>query len=835
MLVCGAMLAIVMFVPQRAEAQILKKLSQGLEKVNNALDKVEKGVDDVMNGNVDGLFKSRKNKQKGGQAEEGDAAAQFDESGMESVEVMYPSPRVTDDTRFLQLPYVSSYTVSGVHDGVFAVQRDGAFSFWRVTGEKLFDYEWEYCSEMRSFGEKFPEFHNGVAVAREHAGMYSKGTIHLLYLDGSVMELDPDWSQVSQFEDGLAVVTDKSNFTTKYFYINPRGEKVFPNLEINGDDNWSIRPIRDGLRAYASGCYSWGYIDVDGNIKLNPQYGGAADFSEGYAWVVLKKDPNSLFSDGEIVLIDTKGEVVFRSGLTWSGSDFKNFYQQKVSDVVDGCFYVREADDNYHYYNTKFEEIGIAEYGTPYYNGMAFIAPLVDLDCDVCVVDTDFKVVRRLKDDMMFATDLRTMPRFGKLGVASVHNKSISSYVMNSSGGVILEAYEVDNDCIDSFWQFTESRMMRATDVKLGGENYKAIVNDRGEVEWLFGEYPIGVIVVEDNPIERKKKETIDYNVTVRCEPAEGGSATLSPKSKFKYAEEGVLSATPNSDWAVSYIEVGGGYYGFAPKLNEPFYVTEDMEIIVHFAKREEELAPPIGDYFAGVKSFDICDGYKVDVTIYAEIDDRRDISTVYGDYTYGFIVAMFDPTYRFVTPNIATYIFGAPLKIHSYQYDEESGQRWLVVDGGSYTFGNLKLTPNNDNGLGALMLSMMLACDGYSSPEMAPRHYRIEMLDYDTKTGEFTCGKLQTYSPRYGWLWGGDERLAIKSKGVFFSASDSGIPDDLFEGVRMKCAEKRNDVWWYPPLLWYDGQQSVLDGVVEQMGRAYREFKTDYDELFGE
>ena len=55
----AVVLAVAMFAPQRAEAQILKKLSQGLEKVNNALDKVEKGVDDVMSGNVDGLFKSR--------------------------------------------------------------------------------------------------------------------------------------------------------------------------------------------------------------------------------------------------------------------------------------------------------------------------------------------------------------------------------------------------------------------------------------------------------------------------------------------------------------------------------------------------------------------------------------------------------------------------------------------------------------------------------------------------------------------------------------------------------------------------------------------------------
>jgi hypothetical protein len=34
---------------------------------------------------------------------------------------------------------------------------------------------------------------------------------------------------------------------------------------------------------------------------------------------------------------------------------------------------------------------------------------------------------------------------------------------------------------------------------------------------------------------------------------------------------------------------------------------------------------------------------------------------------------------------------------------------------------------------------------------------------------------------------------------------------------------------------LWYDGNQSALDSVVEQMGRSYREYKSEYDILFGE
>ena len=837
------------FAPQSAEAQILKKISQGLEKVNNTLEKVNDGVDDVMKGDFDGLFKSRKNKQQqnttDNAAEEPSVAEDapeedaevWDDSDMEEVEVQYPVPFITEKTKYMQLPYVGSNVVSGVHDGVFAVGRNGVFSFWRITGEKLFDFEWEYCSEMRSYGDRFPEFHNGVAVARKSEGMYSRGTIHLLYLDGSIKEMDPDWTQVSQFEDGLAVVTDNSNYKTSYFYINIMGEKVYPHLKVNGDDEWSIRPVRDGLRAYATGSYTWGYIDTHGNIALDPIYGGAADFSEGYAWVCLKNDPTSLFSNGEIVLINTQGEVLYRTGISWSGSNFKNGYQSYVSDVVDGCFYVRK-DDYYYYYNTLFEQIGVAEYGTPFYNGMAYIAPVVDMDCDVCIVDTDFEVVRKLDDRKMFATDLRSQPRFTPLGVATVHDKSISSYVITPSGGVVMKAYDEDGNYIDSFLQFTESGMMRATDIWMNGARYQGIINTEGEMEWLFGEGTLDnvvVILIDEDPIGPIKWTTIDYDVTVNCEPAEGGSATIAPKSRFKYGEEAVLNATPNEGWAITHISIDNEYLGFVPKVGVPFYVTEDMEFTVHFAKEDEKRDPPVTSAFEGVKRMEIADGVTTDLTIYAEVSAEADIATPYGENTYGYIVTMFDPTRRVVTKNLSTYIFSAPLLIHSYQYDAENDKHWLVVDGGSYTFGNLKVMPNGGDAFGSMLVGLMFAFDGHSSPDITPRHYRIEMLDFDAETGEFTCGKLQTYSPQYGWLWGGDERLEIKTKGMFTTKSDRGIPDDLFEGARMKCAAKRNDVWWYPPLEWYEGNQSALDGVVEQMGRAYREFKSEYDLLFNE
>jgi hypothetical protein len=255
------------------------------------------------------------------------------------------------------------------------------------------------------------------------------------------------------------------------------------------------------------------------------------------------------------------------------------------------------------------------------------------------------------------------MPRFTTLGVATVHDKAINTYVITPSGGVIIDSYEEDGNRIGSFLQFTESGMMRATDIQIDGVRYQGIINAEGEMEWLFGEEPKeDAVDVDQPPIGPIQLDTMTYIVTVKCEPAEGGSATISPGSRFLYGQEAILTATPNEGWAITHVDVHEGYFGFPPELDKPFNVTEDMEITVYFAKEDDEREPPVTNTFAGVKSMDICKEYAVDVTIYAELSAEADIATPYGDNTYGFIVAMFDPTHRFVIPNVATYIFGTNL-----------------------------------------------------------------------------------------------------------------------------------------------------------------------------
>lgn len=134
-----------------------------------------------------------------------------------------------------------------------------------------------------------------------------------------------------------------------------------------------------------------------------------------------------------------------------------------------------------------------------------------------------------------------------------------------------------------------------------------------------------------------------------------------------------------------------------------------------------------------------------------------------------------------------------------------------------------------------ALYINMAMAFDGHSSPDCIPRRYRIEMLDRDDDKDEFTFGEMQTYSTKSGnWVDSQSKEIRKVTKGLIVTKVDKGLPTDLVKDVRMKLAQKRTDVSWYPPLVWYDGNESSLRHAVEQMGNAYRSFKSDYYTLFG-
>ena len=53
-------------------------------------------------------------------------------------------------------------------------------------------------------------------------------------------------------------------------------------------------------------------------------------------------------------------------------------------------------------------------------------------------------------------------------------------------------------------------------------------------------------------------------------------------------------------------------------------------------------------------------------------------------------------------------------------------------------------------------------------------------------------------------------------------------LPADTFNGIRMEKAPKRTDILWYPP----ESFLKTESGIVETLGKQYREFASDYEVL---
>ena len=849
-----------------ADAQFFKKLSKGLEKINKTLEDANKGLDNLTKGISKKKSTKAKEEPKAEPAKEDskpveeESPAQkespvIDDSRWDDAEPVYNTPFITPNTKFIRLDDYATF--SSVNDGVFAIRSRNLFSFWKITGEKLFDNDWEYCGTDASYSNDFPIFNSGVVPARRKTPN-SKGQklVCLLYTNGAIKELDPSWKVVTNFADGLAIVKAKTNGRDSYFYINIKGEKVYPHLKVYGGNDGCMRPLSDGLRAYPTGFDSWGYIDANGKIVIQPikQCSNATEFSEGYAWVRVCDDPtlpSTVY--GEYCLIDKTGKIVFKPGVL----------DGNVSLVKNGIFYVYK-NGKYNYYDTNFNLLASYEYATPFYNGYAYVSKTGNYGDGVDVVNTKFAKLKNFSSSSFDGvSSLKHQPRFDPLGLGLVENADVENYFINAKGNIILSNYEKDDFGIERFLPFTESGYAQFGVGNWGNDKYCGFLRPDGEIVMVLSyrdkedarnqPWPVlppedsvpklrpqpiplpwppdtVIIPVEIPPIGPIVVERTFYNVTVSTEG--DGTASISPTGRFEYGDNATLSVNPAKDWAVASIIHDADGSGRI-SANNAFTVTSNVHIKVKFAKKDEDQEPQHTGCYQGEKKLVIEDHNYGNITYYAQINSSKTDANPYGDNTYGFIVAMIDPMKKYVEPDVSCNMFSAPFRISGYQLDKETGRKWMVLDGGSFTIGNLKLNPGG-NGLAGLYFQLVMAMNGFSQPTLSARHYRLEMLEHDEETGEFTAGILQAYSPEHGWLNAGDKRLKKTTKGFLMEAYDSGMPINYFEGVTFKQSQKRDDVHWYPPVEWYDNNQSTLQGIIDCMKESYLTNKSDYEEMFG-
>lgn len=819
----------VIAIPAHSSAQFLKKLSKGLEKVNKGLEKV--------NNELDNATKPSSKKEKSAQPAAQKEAEVRESVSLKAVTPEFGHPYITPRTKYMQLARMDKFTVSDVYDNVFTIDHGaGVYSFWTIDGKNLFGPEW--TSSITGVGER-PRFDTGVAVAvsKTRSGSNGRPVYSLLYMDGSVRELSPNWVKVSQFYDGLALVKEEIGRKTSYFYINPSGEKVFPTLKIYGGAVVRpMRPLCDGLRAveiYGTMGTRWGFINADGKLVIPGRYDDVQDFHGGYCWVKSKGQLGTS-------LIDINGNEVYTTS------------SYNPGPVNDGIFYI-DSNGKTIYYDVTGKELAAPENGSSFYNGHAYVG-----DYNVSMVDTAFRVLRRYSDKVLNGvTTSQHGPVFEPYGLATFG----SSYVMDDNGNIVLSEWAKDynNYYMGNFGQFQRSGYAKLdVGIKCSGfANYQGLMDATGNVVWLFGtEGQADISELPRKPIHIEPRDSLTDSIPkvlkpVKPGPPVGPKVWTSPKFSISVKQKGegtvrlsqttgigygkmvTLTATPAEGWALSGIESDPCCL---IRADEPFAVTSDMTVSVDFIK--EEVIDPVSrtGCFQGVEHIQFNEakgGISDDIIVYAELSKEADINSPYGERTSGFIVLMFDPTKRYIDKDFATYVFAAPLKVIGSQTDPQSGREWLVADGGSVTFGNLKITPGDP--FMSLFMNLTMAFDGHSSPNCIPRRYRIEILDRDPETDAFTFGELQTYSTKEGrWVGAQDKSVRQTTHGRFVTKTDKGLSHDFVAGVRMEPSQKRNDVQWYPPLLWYDGNETTLRAIIEQMGNAYRVYKSDYEEMFG-
>ncbi len=754
---------------------------------------------------------------------QGDKAQGAESEGysIEKIIPEYNHPFITDSTHYKQVKNLTQTTVSDVHEGIFTILEDKKFSFWRTDGQLLFGNNWAWPGDGWGY-ELHPRFSSGVAAVKsvkpnQHGQIYCA----LLYKDGRIKELDYSWKEVSQFEDGVAVVKQQEPKTAKisYFYINLNGDKIYPDLSIDGGQRDAARPLRNNRRAFpAADNGKWGFIDKNGKIVIPAQFDCARNFHNGYAWVS---------KDGKLTLINTTGKEVFKTDIN-AGKYYHILQTKDVSDVSDKRFYVKKSESgisHIFYYDLNGQLVNKFKSGSPFHSGRAIVYQEKTNDMFepyIFSIDTLGQKAKDISTEVLNAWQLEAGIDFEPFGAATYSDHG--GTVILPDGTIVLQGWESENsrDRFKGIQQFAESGWARMTDIIIKEKRYSGLVLPSGEIRWLFSKDTPDIGIRKDSIIDTFTVEIPTYAVNLKI--IGKGDAKVLPGSSFKYGEKATITATPADNWVLRRIS-------YNLKNGDSFAVTMNTEIIVEFVERETIDAPTVKTALQGIRNYEIIKGCTIDIPIYAEISKDKDIKSPYGDNTYGYLAVMLNPEERLSGDEAEINAYALPLKIIGFQRDTTTGKQYLVADGGSVTMSNIKITTNK--GLGALFSNLLMQFNDFTEFSTIHRRYRIEMNDINATTGECTLGELEAYSLSAGWVPGQDKSLIKTTKGFQAKMHDKGFPADLFSGVRLKIVKPRTDVLWYTPLSW-SKDAAAHENIIKQMGEIYRTYVTDYQVVYG-
>lgn len=848
-------------IPLNAEAQLLNKLAKGLEKVNKGLEKVEK------------LTKSDKKKKKSKDSSENSASAtqaktasQSGSASQSNTAAVAQSRKTAADWRSkTPTPYLSSRTrfmvkdvwfdnLPEISEGIFYVQQynrkigySSYYGFWTIDGRCLFPAIYD------GFTKEKPRFNSGACVVKATGTQRHSPVI--LYADGTSKSLSHEWTDMTQFHDGVAMVCENiERRVLNVFYINTKGQKIWPhlaNMNTKAGVALKMRDVSEGLRAYYSNPdRAWGYLNNDGSIAIKPQFIDVRDFKNGYALVIVKKP-----GGGEkTMFIDKKGNEVVEVPEHVSTMQ----YAWHISNISNGYFAINGNSEPTRFFNLKGEEVRQFANASGFADGFAFIQTEKYTD-KVYTVNTNFDVVNLwpFKADQFKGYDIN----FNRVPYYTLpyHYITINPEgepVMYVPGGQLSDnrlgqfspdgyaaARSVFADPADRDRKFTytgyidtkgEYQVVFVTDPEAAGpfngelpgpnppEPIKPIPPDTLPpiTPQPIPPYPepgkrrlAPVDTVPIGPDDGGGESSVRYRVNVRAVPANGG--TVYGSGEYAYGDTLRVTGKPAEGYRISHIECSR--QSSVTKTFNKFVVLGDMDITCYFTKKDttENLGAAVLEGKLPIGGF----------PVYLYLGEGG--GNRYSAPTQGYLAIITDDTSALSVTDeknrgTGTFnLFFVPMDVRGLM--EEDGHRYMRIDGGVMKYANLSVTDNSCQGIfNNPLISMMIAFDGANQGELQPGAYRVEILDGEPAKGRMTLGMMQRYSPKYGWIDADDKSFHIPLGGFFMKRVDKGLGADFLNGVVLNNASERQ-IKWEPDAAFYGGNGSMMEGFAAALGQLFR------------
>lgn len=570
-------------------------------------------------------------------------------------------------------------------------------------------------------------------------------------------------------------------------------------------------------------------IYADGSVRELPvTWNNVTQFYDGIAMVremIPRQKP-------QIFYINTKGEKIL--------SHLTHTYEMKGPMDVEGRMrylqenrraYFRYKDQKWGYLDKNGKIVITPQFQEvrDFSNGYAFVKTKSKYDSPVSIIDYQFNVKRTIGfDEIALNTEKAT---FNDLSLSTFAQR----FVFTDDGNLILRNSSQTDGKMFSLSDDGYGKVRDKFSVNSKEDHYWGYLNPQGEIEVLFAK--------TDTATQRKAKGPKDptkatYNILVKAYPEKGG--TVGGSGKYEYGDTVYISAAANDGWLISGVEASHS----SMNTHHPakYIVQSDGEITVFFSKPEKPEAPESHAFEGTFTLTDVEGNTMTEFPLYLETDAEGNYKSPYGDKTYGVLAPMLDPEKVLTNQleregkavegsKVAYNCFYVPFKVVGIMNTD--GKKFLAVDGGQVAARNMTILSTDKtqiNSLNTLMANIIVQFEGMNNIDIPPYSYRIEMLDIDSATGEFTFGNMECFSPKYGWISSDDSRLFKFHKSLFMFGYWRPLHSDMFKGIRMKKAAKRNDILWYPPESYYKSET----GFIENLGKQYREFVSQ-DEMLRE